>query len=149
MHHFLTACACVTLSCHASVCSWHPMIEHNLLVCMLCSCKKGMMDVKSLSKKCREVAISLLNTTCFHCCTVLQQAKAFPCKRGILYNTYSGCLDSILQLQRIQIMFSASSPNLVMFGVRNYLLQTCIQLWNIFRGPRRRNDSCCTETSFA
>ena len=51
----------------------------------------------------------------FRCCTVLRQAKAFPCKRGILSNTYSGCLVYILQLQRIQMMFSASNPNLVVW----------------------------------
>ena len=97
------------------------MIEHDLLVCMLC--KEGMVNVKSSSRKFREVAISLLNTTCFRCCTVLQEAKAFPCKRGILYNTYSACLVSILQLRTVNYddVF-ASNANLVKFGVRNHLL---------------------------
>ena len=73
-------CMCHNLSCHGSVYSWHPMMEHDLLVCMLCSCKKGMVDVNSLKQEMLEVAISLLNSVCFCCCTVLQQAKAFPCK---------------------------------------------------------------------
>ena len=109
-------------------CKWHLLMRANFwpsiakkvrfwctCVCMLCSCKKGMVDVKSFSKKCREVTISILNTTCFRYCTVLQQAKAFPYKRGILYNTYSGCLVSILQLQRIQMMFSAGQSKLGKF----------------------------------
>ena len=142
LHASLSHSMCM---CHL-VMSWQ--IKHDLLVCMLCSCKKGIVDVKSINKKCQEVAISLQNTTCFHCCTVLQQVKAYPCKRGILDNTYSSCLISNLQPQQIQMMFSASNPNLVKSGVGNHLLQTCIPLLNIFRDPRRRNDGCYTETSF-
>ena len=139
---------CHVIAVYADDIPWLSMIC--LCACYVPACKKGMVDVKSLSKKCREVAISLLNASCFCCCTVLQQAKAFPCKRGILYNAYSGCLVSILQLRTAKLSdVFASNPNLAKFGIRNYLLRTCILLWNIFRDPRRRNDGCCAETSFA
>ena len=56
-------CMCHLVMSWQCMLIWHPMIEHDLLdsVCMLCSCKKGMVDVKSISRKCQEVAISLLN----------------------------------------------------------------------------------------
>ena len=59
------------------------VVHFSHLLCR-CSCKKGMVDVNSLKQEMVEVAISLLNSVCFRCCTVLQQAKAFPCKWGIL-----------------------------------------------------------------